>query len=69
MQRDIERLQSQIFDVVVIGGGIHGAWSAWRSVRAGYRTALIEKYDFGAATSANSLKILHGGLRYLQHLD
>src|SRR6187397_2423730 len=69
MLRDTERLAADTFDVAVIGGGIHGAWIALRAQQAGLRVALIEKNDFGAATSANSLKILHGGLRYLQHLD
>ncbi len=69
MRRDLDALAAQVFDIVVVGGGIHGAWIAWRAAREGYRVALIEKHDFGGATSANSLKILHGGLRYLQHLD
>jgi glycerol-3-phosphate dehydrogenase len=69
MRRDISRLESQAFDLAIVGGGIHGAWLAMRASRAGYRVALIEQDDFGGATSANSLKILHGGLRYLQHLD
>jgi glycerol-3-phosphate dehydrogenase len=57
------------FDVVVIGAGIHGALVSHQAARAGYRVALVEKEDFGAATSANSLKIIHGGIRYLQHLN
>jgi len=69
MQRNAERLTKESFDVAVIGGGIHGVWIAARAALAGYKVALIERDDFGAATSANSLKILHGGLRYLQHLD
>lgn len=69
MRRDLEQLAATRFDVAIIGGGIHGAWIALRAQRAGLRVALIERGDFGAATSANSLKILHGGLRYLQHLD
>jgi glycerol-3-phosphate dehydrogenase len=69
MQRDLAALVSTPFDIAVIGGGMHGAWIALRAVQAGKRVALIERDDFGAATSANSLKILHGGLRYLQHLD
>lgn len=69
MRRGVDELASERFDVAIVGGGIHGAWIALRAAGAGYRVALVEKHDFGAATSANSLKILHGGLRYLQHLD
>jgi len=69
MKRNIDQLESQSFDVVVIGAGIYGAAITRSLVLAGYRTALIEKGDFGQATSANSLKILHGGFRYLQHLN
>ncbi len=69
MQRETQRLADEEFDVLVIGGGIYGLAVAWDSVLRGLRTALIDKGDFGAATSANSLKTIHGGLRYLQHLD
>ena len=69
MKRDTESFKRKPFDVLVVGGGIHGAILAWESARSGLRTALLEKGDFAGATSANSLKILHGGLRYLQHLD
>ena len=69
MQRDVNALIQQEWDVLVVGGGIHGAVTAWKAAQAGYRVALIERHDFGAHTSANSLKILHGGLRYLQQLD
>jgi len=69
MRRDIGALSGQRFDVAVVGGGIHGAWIALRAARAGHSVALLERGDFGSGTSANSLKILHGGLRYLQHLD
>ncbi|MFK7889684.1 MAG: FAD-dependent oxidoreductase [Granulosicoccus sp.] len=57
------------FDVLVIGGGISGAWVAFYSALAGYKTALIEAGDFGAETSSASSKVLHGGIRYLQQLD
>src|SRR5262245_17839288 len=66
MKRDLERLANQIFDVLVIGGGIHGAIAAWDAALRGLSVALIERGDFGSATSQNSLKIIHGGLRYLQ---
>ena len=69
MNRDLNQLQSTQFDVVIVGGGIHGAALAYEAVRAGYRVALLEKGDFGHSTSANSLKIIHGGIRYLQHGD
>ncbi len=55
--------------MVIVGSGIHGATIALEAVRAGYSVALCERGDFGHATSANSLKIIHGGIRYLQHGD
>jgi glycerol-3-phosphate dehydrogenase len=67
MKRDIEKLASEMFDVLVIGGGIHGAAIAREASREGFKTALIEKDDFGNSTSFNSMKVIHGGLRYLQH--
>src|SRR6266540_4076792 len=66
MKRNLERLANQTFDVLVIGGGIHGAVVAWDATLRGLSVALIERRDFGSATSQNSLKIIHGGLRYLQ---
>ena len=67
MKRDIHKLSSTCLDVLVIGGGIHGAAITYHVAKAGYHTAVVDKNDFCGATSANSLKILHGGLRYLQH--
>ncbi|MFH0782046.1 MAG: glycerol-3-phosphate dehydrogenase/oxidase [Pseudomonadota bacterium] len=69
MIKDFNQLQSAKFDLVVVGGGIHGATVAYEASRAGYRVALLEKGDFAGSTSANSLKIVHGGIRYLQHGD
>lgn len=69
MERDIEELAAREYDVLVIGGGIHGAALARACADLGMRVALVEQGDFGQATSANSLKIIHGGLRYLQHLN
>jgi glycerol-3-phosphate dehydrogenase len=69
MKREIEKLEKEKFDVLIIGGGIHGAAIVRECVRNGYKTCLIEKDDFGSQTSANSLKVLHGGLRYLQHAN
>ena len=66
MKRNLERLQNQTFDLLIVGGGIHGAVAAWDAALRGLSVALIERGDFGNATSQNSLKIIHGGLRYLQ---
>jgi glycerol-3-phosphate dehydrogenase len=67
--RDLKKLSSNIYDVLVVGGGAHGATVAYHAAKAGYTTAIVEKNDFCGATSASSLKILHGGLRYLQHCN
>ena len=69
MSRDPAALAAGTFDVVVVGGGICGAAIAWDATQRGLSVALVERADFGGATSANSLKIVHGGIRYLQHLD
>ncbi len=57
------------YDIIVIGGGVYGAVIARECACNGYSTALIEKDEFCASTSAHSLNILHGGLRYLQHFN
>lgn len=59
----------ETFDAVIIGGGFYGATLFLEASRRGLRTLLLERADFGAATSFNSLRIIHGGLRYLQSLD
>ena len=62
-------MSSERYDLLVIGAGIYGATVAWDAALRGLKVALIDKGDFGGATSANSLKTIHGGLRYLQQLD
>jgi len=62
-------LASRTFDVIVIGGGASGAAVARESALRGLSTALVEKGDFGEGASAHCLKMVHGGIRYLQHLD
>mgnify|MGYP005811502165 CR=1 FL=1 len=57
------------FDVLVVGGGVYGACIARMAARQGYSVALVERADFGSGVSHNSLKIIHGGFRYVQHLD
>ena len=69
MKRDLHQLANQIFDLLVVGAGIYGSFIAWDAALRGLSVALIDKGDFGNATSANSLKIIHGGLRYLQDLN
>jgi len=66
MKRNLERLADHKFDILVIGGGIHGAITAWDAALRGLSVGLIERGDFGSGTSQNSLKIIHGGMRYLQ---
>lgn len=61
--------QSSAFDVVVIGGGINGAAIAAECARHGLATALLERSDFGFGTTWRSTKLIHGGLRYLEHGD
>ncbi|HEX3843640.1 MAG TPA: FAD-dependent oxidoreductase [Steroidobacteraceae bacterium] len=69
MLRNITRLVTTRYDLVVVGGGIYGACAAWEGALRGLRVALLEAGDFGGATSSNSLRTLHGGLRHLQRLD
>jgi len=57
------------FDVLILGGGVLGVALARTLARSGVRTALVERDDYGAAATHNSLKTVHGGLRYLQHAD
>ena len=69
MKRDLHDVSSREYDVLIIGGGIYGSFMAWEAVTRGLSVALVEKNDFGSATSSNSQKIIHGGFRYLQHAD
>lgn len=69
MRRQLKNLAEREHDLVVVGAGIYGAAIAWDATLRGLSVALIEKDDFGSATSFNSAKTIHGGLRYLQHAD
>jgi glycerol-3-phosphate dehydrogenase len=69
LRRDLDLLARRAHDVVVVGGGIHGAAAAWEAAARGLSVALVEAADFGSGASWNSLKTIHGGLRHLQRLD
>lgn len=57
------------WDIIVIGGGITGAGILREATRVGWRTLLVEARDFASGTSSRSSKLVHGGLRYLSHLQ
>lgn len=65
MHRNLKHLADGHFDLLVIGGGITGAFLAFDAVLRGLSVALVDKSDFGAYTSSASSKLLHGGIRYL----
>lgn len=65
MRPEVRALGSTRHDLLVIGGGILGACLAWDAALRGLKVALVERGKLGGATSANSLRIIHGGLRYL----
>jgi glycerol-3-phosphate dehydrogenase len=69
IERDLPRMARERFDLVVVGGGVYGAALLLAASHRGLRAALVEQADFGSGTSWNSLRILHGGLRYLQTAD
>jgi glycerol-3-phosphate dehydrogenase len=69
IRRDPEQATSRPHDLIVIGAGIYGVAMTLEAARRGLRVVLVERDDLGGATSWNSLRILHGGLRYLQTLD
>jgi glycerol-3-phosphate dehydrogenase len=64
-----ERLGSEQFDVVVIGGGVVGSGCALDAATRGLKVALVEARDFASGTSSRSSKMFHGGLRYLEQLE
>lgn len=61
--------EQTIFDVFVIGGGINGCGIARDAAGRGYSVALAEMSDFASGTSSGSTKLIHGGLRYLEHYE
>ncbi|MFQ5561362.1 MAG: glycerol-3-phosphate dehydrogenase/oxidase [Nitrospinota bacterium] len=68
MRRDFKKLRNGPFDLLVIGGGVLGAWTAYDGALRGLKTAIVDKGDWAGETSSASSKLIHGGLRYLEHL-
>ena len=64
-QRDIDSLGENVFDAIIIGGGITGSGCANILSQLGFKTLLLEKNDFASGTSSCSSKLIHGGIRYL----
>src|SRR5688572_5194573 len=69
MQRALSRLSSETFDVLIVGGGATGCFTARDAAMRGLSVALIEARDFASATSVHNSKLAHGGLRYLRNLE
>ena len=69
MERQLSKLEQTEYDLVVVGGGIFGICVAWDAVLRGLSVALLERRDFAHGASANCFKVVHGGIRYLQHAD
>ena len=69
IERDLTAAAGRTYDLLVVGGGVYGACTAMEAAARGLHVLLIERDDFAGATSAASLRIVHGGLRYLQSLD
>ena len=69
MKRNLPALANESFDVLIVGGGAFGAAAAWDATLRGLKVALVEQSDFGSGASAECFKMVHGGIRYLQHAD
>src|SRR6266702_4987166 len=61
--------QAEPWDVLVIGGGSSGLGAAVEAAARGYRTVLVERFDFAKGTSSRSTKLVHGGVRYLEQMN
>jgi glycerol-3-phosphate dehydrogenase len=69
VKRNVNAIGKQVFDLIIIGGGIIGAGVARDAALRGLSVALIEKEDFACGTTSRSTRLIHGGLRYLRMLD
>lgn len=68
-ERALARMESEVFDIAIIGGGVTGAGSALDAVSRGLSVALVERRDWSAGTSSRSSKLIHGGIRYLEQFE
>jgi glycerol-3-phosphate dehydrogenase len=66
---DLQRLRTEVFDVLVVGGGVTGVGAALDAASRGLNVALVESADLASGTSSRSSKLIHGGLRYLEQLE
>ncbi len=69
LTRNLADAEATDHDIIIVGGGVHGVALTLEAARRGYRPLLIERADFNSGTSWVSLRIIHGGLRYLQSMD
>jgi len=68
-QSDLARMENEVFDVVVVGGGVTGCGVALDAASRGMSVALVEQRDLASGTSSRSSKLIHGGLRYLEQFN
>ena len=68
-RESVKKELKQGVDVLIVGGGINGAGIARDAAMRGLKVGLLEKNDFASGTSSRSSKLIHGGLRYLEHMD
>jgi alpha-glycerophosphate oxidase/glycerol-3-phosphate dehydrogenase len=66
---NLEKLREQVFDVLIVGGGINGAVAAAALAGRGVKVALIEREDFASGVSSSSSNLAWGGIKYLESLD
>lgn len=69
IERNIKSAATKKYDLIIVGAGIYGVALAWSASQMGLQALLVEKDDFGGATTFNHLRTVHGGLRYLQTMD
>lgn len=67
--QSIQRMSNEVFDVLVIGGGVTGTGTALDAATRGLSVALVEQRDYASGTSSRSSKLIHGGLRYLEQYN